>query len=83
MFMALLRPHVTTKPDLVEAMLVIILAAWTIVSMWLIEKAVSFQIQSLLTWQSLTTFFAAFVSIIILVIAVLIADIRKEIKELY
>ncbi len=83
MFMALLRPHTTTKPDLIEALLVIILAIWTIVSMWLIEKAVSFQIQSLLTWQSLTTFFAAFISIIILVIAVLIADIRKEIKELY
>ena len=78
-----MRPHVTSKPDLIELLLLVILALWTIVSMWLIEKAVTFQVQSVLTWQSLTTFFAAFISIIILVIAILIADIRKEIKELY
>lgn len=83
MSMAILRPTKTTRPDLVEALLVVVLAIWTIVAMWLIERAVTFQVQSILTWQSLTTFFSAFTSIIVLVIAVLLADVRKEIKELY
>lgn len=81
--MAIIKQTKVTKPDLVEALLVIILAIWIIVTLWLLERAISFQIQSIITWQSLTTFFASFVSIIVLVIAVLIADIRKEIKELY
>jgi len=83
MFMALLKQTKSTRPDMVEALLVIILAIWTIVSMWLLDKAISFQVQSLLTWQSLSTFFMAFTSIIVLVIAVILADVRKEIKELY
>ena len=81
--MALLKQTKSTRPDIVEALLVIILAIWTIVSMWLLDKAISFQVQSLLTWQSLSTFFMAFTSIIVLVIAVILADVRKEIKELY
>jgi len=81
--MALLKPVKATRPDMVEALLVIILAVWTIVSMWLLDKAIGFEVQSIITWQSLTTFFAAFTSIIVLVIAVILADVRKEIKELY
>ena len=83
LFMALLKPTKTSRPDIVEALLVLILAVWTIVAMWLLEKAISIGTESVITWQSLTTFFAAFTSIIVLVIAVILADVRKEIKELY
>jgi len=81
--MVVLKQTKVTAPDFVEALLIIILAIWVLIVLWLIERAITFDIQSIITWQSLTTFFAAFVSIIVLVIAVLVADIRKEIKELY
>lgn len=83
MFMALFRPVKSSKPDSVEALLVIVLAVWTIVTMWLLERAISFQVQSLITWQALSTFFLAFMSIIVLVIGIILADMRKEMKELY
>ena len=81
--MVVLKQTKVTAPDFVEALLIIILAIWVLIVLWLIERAITFDIQSIITWQSLTTFFAAFASIIVLVIAVLVADIRKEIKELY
>lgn len=81
--MALIRPDRTTKPDSVEAMLVIVLAVWIIVTMWLLERAISFQVQSLITWQALSTFFMAFTSILVIVMAIIMADMRKDMKGLY
>lgn len=81
--MAVLRETKITKPDLVEASLVIILAAWIVVVLWLINSALKQGTISIMTIESLSMFFLAFISIVILVIAVLLADVRKEFKEKY
>jgi hypothetical protein len=81
--MEIIKQAKITKPDMVEASLIVILAMWIISVLWLLDKAMNFEVQSLLTWQSLTTFFAAFASIAVLVIAILVADIRKEVKDMY
>lgn len=81
--MEIIKQAKITKPDMIEASLIVILAMWIISVLWLLDKAMNFEVQSLLTWQSLTTFFAAFASIAVLVIAILVADIRKEVKDMY
>jgi hypothetical protein len=81
--MEIIKPAKTTKPDFIEACLILILAIWIVATLWLLDKAMNFDIQSLLTWQSLSTFFTAFASIAVLVVAILVADIRKEVKEMY
>jgi hypothetical protein len=81
--MALLKETKVTKPDVVEATLVVILALWIITVLWLISTALKQGTISLLTIDSLAMFFLAFISITILVIAIVLADIRKEMKEVY
>ncbi|MEM2874143.1 MAG: hypothetical protein QW063_01695 [Candidatus Nanoarchaeia archaeon] len=81
--MAVLKETKITKPDLVEASLVIILAIWIITVLWLINSALKQGIVSILTIESLSMFFLAFTSIVTLVVAVILADIRKEFKEKY
>jgi hypothetical protein len=83
MDMEIIKQAKITKPDMIEASLIVILAMWIISVLWLLDKAMNFEVQTLLTWQSLTTFFAAFASIAVLVIAILVADIRKEVKDMY
>ena len=78
--MGLLRPTRTSKPDAVEATLVVTLAIWVVSVLWLINMGLSQNIISQLTIDSLTMFFAAFSSIVFLVIAVLLANIRKELR---
>ena len=81
--MALIKQTKITKPDFVEATLVIVLALWTIIVMWLLQKAITATIISSLTMESLVVIFTAFMTIILLVIAVILADIRKELKGVY
>jgi ABC-type multidrug transport system fused ATPase/permease subunit len=81
--MALIKQTKITKPDFVEATLVIVLALWTIIVMWLLQKAITAIIISSLTMESLVVIFTAFMTIIMLVIAVVLADIRKELKGVY
>ncbi|MEM4248096.1 MAG: hypothetical protein QXH80_02420 [Candidatus Nanoarchaeia archaeon] len=81
--MEIVKRATITKPDMIEASLIVILAIWIVAVLWLLDKAMIFEVQSLLTWQSLATFFTAFASISVLVVAVLVADIRKEVKEMY
>jgi hypothetical protein len=81
--MALLKETKVTKPDVVEATLVVILALWIITVLWLISTALKQGTISLLTIDSLAMFFLAFISITVLVIAIVLADVRKEMKEVY
>ena len=81
--MAVLKDTKITKPDLVEASLVMILALWIIAVLWLISSALRQGTISLLTIDSLAMFFLAFISITVLVIGVILADIRKEMKGVY
>lgn len=75
----LLKKTVIRNPDLIELVLVGILAIWTVTTLLLIKQAITVTGFNMLSWTSLTTFFTGFMSIVGLVIAVIIADIRKEI----
>ena len=81
--MGILKTTSVTRPDLVEATLVIILTIWIVAVLWLINLGLKAEVITLLTIESLTMFFVAFMSISVLVIAVILADIRKEIKSAY
>jgi len=65
-------------PDFVELLLIGILSIWTISAFYLLRKAATMVTLDLLSWTSLTAFFAGFGTIVLLVIAILVADIRKE-----
>ncbi len=79
--MALLHPTKVKQPDVVELGLIAILVVWSISVLWLIQKAVTARVLEILSWTSLTTIFIAFSSIVLLVIAIILADIRKELKS--
>ena len=81
--MAIIKQTKITKPDFVEATLVIVLALWTVLVMWMLQKAITATIISSLTMESLVVIFTAFMTIVLLVIAVILADIRKELKGVY
>lgn len=73
----------TKAPDIVELAMLGILVIWIITTIWLLARAMTLPILSSITWESLQTIFTAFISITILVLAVILADIRKELKDLY
>jgi Kef-type K+ transport system membrane component KefB len=81
--MALLKQTKITKPDFVELSLIIVFVAWIIAILWLLRKVITFQIISLFTIESLSTIFLTFITLILLVIAIILADIRKELKNVY
>jgi len=67
-----------TNPDWVELVLVGVLLIWTITTFYLLRQAATFETISAISWTSLTTFFVGFSSIVLIVIAVILASIRKE-----
>jgi len=77
----ILHPTKHKSPDLVEFGLLGALAVWTIAVIWLLASAVTSGNPN--SWQALEVIFIAFISITLLVIAVILADMRKEIKDLY
>ncbi|HKZ49410.1 MAG TPA: hypothetical protein VJ110_00165 [Candidatus Nanoarchaeia archaeon] len=81
--MAVLRPTRTSKPDLIEATLVITLAVWVISVLWLINTALKQTVITSLTIDSLTMFFMAFATVVLLVVAIIMADVRKELRGAY
>jgi len=81
--MALIKQTKVTKPDFIEATLVVIFAFWVIAVLWMLRAAITANIISLLTMESLVVIFGAFTTIVLLVIAIILADIRKELKGVY
>ncbi len=81
--MAIIHKTRIKKPDLIELGLLVILAVWGISVIWLLQKVITAKSFELLSWTSLQTFFIGFISIALIAIAILIADIRKEIKDIY
>ena len=81
--MAVLKHTKITKPDFVEAALVITLAFWVIAVLWLLRVAITANIISMITMESLVVIFGAFTTIVLLVVAIILADIRKELKGVY
>jgi len=66
------------EPDMIEIALVGISIIWVVSALWLIREAATMKPILEITWTSLTTFFMGFSSITLLVIAILLADIRKS-----
>ncbi len=81
--MAIVHKTRIKKPDYIELGLLIILAVWGVSVIWLLQRVVTARSFELLSWTSLQTFFIGFISIALIAIAILIADIRKEIKDIY
>lgn len=66
------------NPDAIEVILVVALAIWTISVFYLLRQAATFgDIGSIVSWTSLSAFFTGFGSIALIVIAIMVADIRK------
>jgi hypothetical protein len=66
-------------PDYVEIGLIGVLVIWSISAFMLLQQAANISLNGgLLSWTSLTTFFVGVMSVILIVIAVILADIRKE-----
>ncbi len=78
--MAFLHPTKIKQPDPVELGLITVLVIWSVAVLWLLQKAITAKVLELLSWTSLQAFFLAFCSIVLVVIAILLADIRKELK---
>ena len=81
--MDIIKKTKISQPDFIEIILIVVLAVWSVSAFWLLTKAMSFTVLSSITWESLNSFFLAFLTIVVLVVAVLLADVRKEIKGLY
>ena len=64
-------------PDFVEVVLVITLALWTVSVFWLLRRAATLIEINVVSWTSLSAFFTGFGSIVLIVIAIIVADIRK------
>jgi hypothetical protein len=73
---------VIRNPDVIELGLIGVLVVWSISSFMLLQQASNIGIASgLLSWTSLTAFFTGMCSVILIVIAIIIANIRKEIVK--
>jgi len=67
------------QENFVETGLLGILAVWIISVLYLINQAASSEL-NVLSWVSLTTFFTGFSSVVLIVIAILLARIKKELR---
>jgi hypothetical protein len=74
-----LEKTITRNPDFIELGLIGVLVIWSISAFMLLQQAAEIQLGNyLLSWTSLTTFFVGISSIILIVIAIILADIRKS-----
>jgi hypothetical protein len=69
------------NPDLIELVLAGVLVIWTLSSFLLLNQAATLNTPNLISWTSLTTFFVGFSSIVLIVIAIILADIRKSLSR--
>jgi hypothetical protein len=72
----------TSSPDFIEIGLIGALVIWSVSAFILLQQAADISTANyLLSWTSLTTFFAGIISIVLIVIAVILADIRKALTR--
>jgi hypothetical protein len=73
---------VIKNPDFVELGLIGVLVVWSISAFMLLQQATQLGISSgLLSWTSLIAFFTGMCSVVLIVIAIIIANIRKELVK--
>ena len=63
----------------VEKGLLGILVVWIVAVLYLINQAASAEL-NVLSWVSLTTFFSGFSSVVLIVIAILLARIKRDLR---
>ena len=63
----------------VEKGLLGILVVWIVAVLYLINQAASAEL-NVLSWISLTTFFSGFSSVVLIVIAILLARIKRDLR---
>ncbi len=68
------------KPDFVEGGLLAVLTVWIVSVLYLINQASTAVSMSELSWISLTTFFTAFSSVVLLVVAILLARMIRRLR---
>ena len=74
-----IRPTVIKNPDFIELGLIGVLVIWSISAFMLLQQASEIGlVNGLLSWTSLTAFFTGMCSVTLIVIAIILADIRKE-----
>jgi len=73
---------VIRNPDFIELGLISVLVVWSISAFMLLQQAANLGIASgLLSWTSLIAFFTGMCSVILIVIAIIVANIRKELVK--
>ncbi|MBT4114377.1 hypothetical protein HOE41_01900 [Candidatus Woesearchaeota archaeon] len=73
---------IVRNPDFIEVGLIGVLVIWSISAFILLQQAANIQVGNyLLSWTSLTTFFSGIISIVLIVIAIILADIRKALAR--
>ena len=68
------------KPDFVEGGLLAVLTVWIVSVLYLINQASTAVSMSELSWISLTTFFTALSSVVLLVVAILLARLIRRLR---
>jgi hypothetical protein len=77
-----IKKTVIKNPDIVELGLISVLVVWSISAFMLLQQAANLGIASgLLSWTSLIAFFTGMCSVILIVIAIIVANIRKELVK--
>ncbi len=67
------------QQDFIEKGLLGILAVWSLAVLYLVNQAATAEL-NVLSWVSLTTFFNGFSSVVLIVIAILLARIGKNLR---
>ena len=67
------------QQDFIEKGLLGILAVWILAVLYLVNQAATAEL-NVLSWVSLTTFFNGFSSVVLIVIAILLARIGKNLR---
>ena len=67
------------QENFIEKGLLGILAVWILAVLYLVNQAATAEL-NVLSWVSLTTFFSGFSSVVLLVVAILLARIGRNLK---
>ena len=67
------------QESFIEKGLLGILAVWIVAVLYLVNQAATAEL-NVLSWVSLTTFFSGFSSVVLIVIAILLARIKRDLR---
>ena len=71
--------RLSDQQDFIEKGLLGILVVWILAVLYLVNQAATAEL-NVLSWVSLTTFFSGFSSVVLIVIAILLARIKRDLR---